>query len=872
MFRKSVGVSVTPSKSCKANSVWTRNLSIPAIAILFSASSALAAAPAVVVDAQQTIGSNYSNPQSVAVAPNGTVYVADTNNNRVVALITNLPGTSTQSTVNAGTLTSPQALAVDARGDLYIGDRPSPGHIGRVIEVVANSSGVLTSQVSQIYYGSLLTAPTSLAVDSSNTLFIGESETCGTGAIYSLPAGGTTPHQVNITGLPSAFTPSALVRDASSNLYFANSASTNGGVYVVPMAGGAAQPIATGSFVINRPSGLARDSSGDLFILSLLGGSCTTAGEQLVEIPAASPTTPYMIPTSNLQTSSGMALDPSGNLDVAESGDGVVTQLNFLNPVDLGAVDVFKTGTPVVFNFEFNAPATLSGFRAVTVGDLGASNDVVQGSSGNCTNRTLSGNTAYQPYTCDQTFEATPQYAGTRVSAIQVKGSGSAILASSPVYETGLSAAQITYPLDVTTTAIGLVEPQGLAISGFDHTVYVADLGSGMVYSTSGINGSTLKPVSTGTITLQAPSAVAMNGEGDLYIADFNLGEIIVVPTTTGKTPSVVNTGGLLQHPISLAVDFLGDLYIGDSGSDGNSASAGNPGYVVELPYNGPAFKVAIPGVAVIFPQALAVDSINGNLLIGDGGDVSTGIGQIVKVPADGGNASPVSVTGATPPTDPSGLTFDAAENLYVLDGAAYTITVVPPTGASRLLDFTNTSLDAPSALASSAGSQSFVIANVGNATSNNLVFLNGNSSTLAFGDVPVNGDSATQIATVTNIGNQTLTLSNPYYSVNQTVTAFDVQSSTTCMPENLNPAESCSFNVQFRPMAASALSQQVTIRSNAYNSGLPLINLTGTGTAAAGANLRRSPERKTEVAQSQPTGQTGRKSFQAAWRKAQIK
>ena len=872
MFRKSVGVSVTPSKSCKANSVWTRNLSIPAIAILFSASSALAAAPAVVVDAQQTIGSNYSNPQSVAVAPNGTVYVADTNNNRVVALITNLPGTSTQSTVNAGTLTSPQALAVDARGDLYIGDRPSPGHIGRVIEVVANSSGVLTSQVSQIYYGSLLTAPTSLAVDSSNTLFIGESETCGTGAIYSLPAGGTTPHQVNITGLPSAFTPSALVRDASSNLYFANSASTNGGVYVVPMAGGAAQPIATGSFVINRPSGLARDSSGDLFILSLLGGSCTTAGEQLVEIPAASPTTPYMIPTSNLQTSSGMALDPSGNLDVAESGDGVVTQLNFLNPVDLGAVDVFKTGTPVVFNFEFNAPATLSGFRAVTVGDLGASNDVVQGSSGNCTNRTLSGNTAYQPYTCDQTFEATPQYAGTRVSAIQVKGSGSAILASSPVYETGLSAAQITYPLDVTTTAIGLVEPQGLAISGFDHTVYVADLGSGMVYSTSGINGSTLKPVSTGTITLQAPSAVAMNGEGDLYIADFNLGEIIVVPTTTGKTPSVVNTGGLLQHPISLAVDFLGDLYIGDSGSDGNSASAGNPGYVVELPYNGPAFKVAIPGVAVIFPQALAVDSINGNLFIGDGGDVSTGIGQIVKVPADGGNASPVSVTGATPPTDPSGLTFDAAENLYVLDGAAYTITVVPPTGASRLLDFTNTSLDAPSALASSAGSQSFVIANVGNATSNNLVFLNGNSSTLAFGNVPVNGDSATQIATVTNIGNQTLTLSNPYYSVNQTVTAFDVQSSTTCMPENLNPAESCSFNVQFRPMAASALSQQVTIRSNAYNSGLPLINLTGTGTAAAGANLRRSPERKTEVAQSQPTGQTGRKSFQAAWRKAQIK
>jgi sugar lactone lactonase YvrE len=869
MLRKSAGVSVMPAKCFKANSVLTRNLScVSAIVILFSASNALGAAPAVVVDAQQTIGSNYSNPQSVAVAPNGTVYVADTNNDRVVALTTGLPGASSQVTVNAGGLTSPQAIAVDAAGDLYVADFPNFLGIGvtRVIEVVANR-GVLTTTVHQIYEGGLLTQPTSLTVDSANTLFIGESQLLGTGAIYSLPSGGTTPHKLNITGLPSAFTPSALVRDASSNLYFVNSASINGGVYVAPMAGGAAQPIATGSFVIRTPSGLARDSSGDLFILSLLGsGNGPNAGQQVVEIPAASPSTPYIIPTSNLETSSSMALDASGNLDVAEVANGLVTQLNFLNPVDLGSVGVFKTGIAVVFNFEFNAPATLSGFRAVTVGDLGAKNDVVQGSSGNCKNQTLSGNTAYLPYTCDQTFEATPQYTGSRVSAIQVKGIGSAILDSEPVYETGLSAAQITYPLDVTTTAIGLVQPQGLAISGFDQTVYVADLANGMVYSVSGTNGSTLKPVLTGTITLQAPSAVAMNGEGDLYIADFNLGEVIVVPTTTGKAPSVVNTGGLLQHPISLALDFLGDLYIGDSGSDGDSATGSNPGYVVELPYNGPAFKVPTPGVAVIFPQALAADSINGNLWIGDGGDVSTGIGQIVEVPADGSNVTVVTVTGATQPTDPTGLTFDAAENLYVLDGVAGTITVVPPSGASQLLDFVNTSLAAPSALASSAGSQNFVVANIGNASSNSLVYLNGNSSTLAFGNVPVNGASATQTATVANIGNQTLTLSNPYYSVNNTVAAFDLQSSTTCKPENLNPSKSCSFNVQFDPTAAGALSQQVTINSNAYNNGIPLINLsgTGTGTAAAVANFKASFKLN--------TGQPGRKSFQAAGRKAHTK
>jgi sugar lactone lactonase YvrE len=855
-----------------------KSLALSVMSILFCASTALAQAPAIVVDAQQTIGSNYDHPQSVAVSPNGTVYVADTNNDQVVALIPNLPGASAQSTVNTGAyvLSLPQALAVDAAGDLFIGDAPLLGITGRVIEVIADSNGVLTNTVKQIYQGSLLLQPVSLAVDSANTLFIGDSELFGTGAIYSVPAGGKTPHKVKITGLPSGFTPAALVRDSSNNLYFVNSASVNGGIYVAPATGGAAQPIATGSFVIRQPTGLALDSSGDLFILSLLGsGSGFNAGQQVIEIPSASPATPYIIPTTDIETSSGMALDPSGNLDVAEIGSGLngfglVAQLNFLNPVDLGPVNVFNTGTAVLFNFEFNAPTTLSGFRTVTVGDLASKNsDVVKGSIGNCKNVTLPGATsAYLPYGCYQTFTATPQYTGTRVSAIQIQGSGAAILNSSPVYETGLSGAQITYPLDVTKTATGLIQPQGLAISGFDQTVYVADLGSGLVYSTSGLNGSSLKPVSTGSIPLQAPSAVAMNGEGDLFIADFNLGEVVVVPTTTGKAPHILNTGNLLQHPISLAVDFLGDLYIGDSGSDGDGATSSNPGYVVEVPYNGPALKVATPSVSIVFPQALATDSINGNLLIGDGGDVSTGMGQIVKVSAYG--ASVVSITGAAQPTDPTGLTFDAAENLYVLDGEAGTITVVPPTGDSQLLDFTNTYLASPSALANSAGSQSFVVANVGNGINNSLVYLNGNSSTFAFGNVAVGDHSATQIATVHNIGNETLTLSTPDHSRSPNVTGFDIMGSTTCAGhENLAPSTSCSFGFQFRPVIAGPLSQQMIINSNAYNSGAPLINLSGNGTGVT-ANFQAAPKLNAQVLQPRllTTAPHGRKSFHGAGRR----
>jgi sugar lactone lactonase YvrE len=838
---------------------------IAAIATLFCTSHALAAVPAVVVDAQETIGSsNFIDPQQVVVAPNGIVYAADTSNNQVLQYIPNLPNQVNGSQVKTPgfSLSSPQGLAVDAAGDLYIAD--SPSHTGRILEVVANANGTLSSVVKVINSGGPLVQPISMVIDSSNTLFVGDAGTKGNGVIYSI-APGKAPVALK-TGV-SGITPGALARDSASDLYFVDSGSFNDGVYEMPVGGGTAAEVATGSFSVFQPKGVAVDTAGDLFILAQVSaGRGANLGQQVLEIPAASPSTPYVIPSSNLQNLNGMTMDPQGNLDLvgANTGfftfGGYVTQLNFSNPVGMGNARVSGTRSGVLFNFEFNATNTLAGFRAVTIGDLGPKNsDVIDGSNGNCPKIPTS-TSATQPYMCSQTFEATPQYTGMRESAIQVEGPKSSILSSTPVYETGLSAAQITYPLDSSVTALGLIEPQGITASGFDQTVYVADLANGAVFSLSGLNGSSPQAVSTGGIALQAPSAVAMNGEGDLFIADFNLGEVVVVPTTTGQLPYVLNTGKLLQHPIALALDFLGDLYIGDSGPDGDNASSTAPGYVVEVPYKGSAFTLPTPGVKVIFPEALAADSISGNLLIGDGGDVSTGAGQIVTVPANGGNASVVVVTGATAPTDPSGLTFDAAENLYVLDGVANTITVVPPSGASYLLNFEGSALAAPSAMVSSAGSQSFVIANIGGGSSNSLVYLNGNSSTLAFGNQALKNQSQTMTATVANIGNQTMTLSKPnYYKLVTANAAFSVLGSSTCSGgDSLTSSTTCSINVQFDPTVPGAQTEKLTISSNAYNSGTPVSTFNGTGTGTAQTAL------VSKVVAQVKSSRDGRKSFKA--------
>ena len=849
-------MSLMPSKSLSNGSFskW-KIVSFPILALVSCAAGAWAQAPSVLVDAQQNIATGFNSPQSIAVSKNGTIYIADTINNQIVSVVN---GVKTPVPTGTFVLTTPQALTLDANGDLFVGDTPTTGTTssGRIIELAGDGKGNLTGVATSVFSGAPLTDPISLAVDATGTLFIGDYPPSGDGAIYSLASGGA-PQLLNVTGLNTPFTPAALLRDSSTNLYIAdngNFSGSNGGVYVVADTGGAAQPVATGTFVINQPSGLTFDSAGDLFILSLLGtGTGFNAGQQVVIIPAASPTTPYILPNTGLGTSSSMAFDPQSNLDVLDSADGLITQLDYIAPVNMGSTDVVgATGAHILFNFEYNQPTTLRGFRFVSQGDT--STEIIQATGGACTNgrhTNLPGGgpriSNYFPYTCAEHFYGNPSYPGFRSSAIQVRGgnTGNTILASTPVYQTGLAGAEVTYPVTETTTATGLQQPQSLAISGLDDKVYVADTQAGRVYSIDGLGGTGLTRVSTGTIPIQAPSAVALDGAGNLFIADFNLGEVIEVPTTTGLAPSVVIApGGLLQHPMALAFDFLGNLYIGDAGPAAIAAGTGDPGYVVKLPAGGAAFKMTIPSAApIVFPQALATDPKTAALWIGDGGDAS-GVGQVVQVSADGTTATTTPINGVTNPT---GLAIDPAGDLYVLDGFADTLTVVPPAAsgfASYLVDFDNTTLSAASALAISAGGQSFVIANIGTGNTNNLVYLNGNASALPFGNVTVGNQSPTMTATEYNIGNLSLTLASPFYTTNRRDTAFSVLGSSTC-GNGLMLATSapCTINVQFTPQVIGQTTQRINVQSNGYNGGQPALTLSGTGTEGGG--VRHNHDRR---------------------------
>jgi sugar lactone lactonase YvrE len=817
------------------------------LALVVCGTSAWAQVPAIVFDAQQVVGNQYSGPQSIAVSTNGTVFIADTGNNRIIALDTFLPKIGVNNVVSTApfVLSAPTALALDAHGNLYVGDAPSTG--GRIIELYGDGNGNLTGVVNPnpIVSGPPLVNPGSLTFDSAGTLFIGDLSANGT--IYSLAAGSSALQLLTFTGaFPTEFFPGALVTDSSHNLYIADTGgATPGGIYKAPDTGGPAVKIPTPQFSLFEPAGLAFNAKGDLYVLTQLGnGTGPNPGYQVLIIPANSPETPYILPNNGLNISSGIAFDNNGNLDIADFGLGQVVQLSSPNPVNLGNVLPTQPVSQVQFNFEFNARVNLRGFRTLTAGDV--STEITQAAGGTCllgVHDTGNGGQAisnYYPYNCEEHFFGTPTYPGVRAGAIQVRGAGATILASVPVWQTGFFGAEVTYPLNESVTATNLQEPQALAISGLNKTVYVADALAGAVVSYKGLTGKNPTTINTGTIPFPqpfTPIALALDGAGDLFIADYNNAQVIEVPpANTGQVPSVVNTGDLLQHPLSLAFDYLGNLYIGDGGTEGFLASSASPGYLVKIPVGGTAFKMPIPtGLSVILPQALATDPSTADLLIGDAGDPSS-VGFVTKIFANGSGGGTAPVNGVT---NPSGLVFDQAETLYILDGTANTITAVPGPEASTppfLVQFNNADLLAPSALAASAGAQSFVIANIGSET-NNLVYLNGNRSTLNFGGVTVGTPSAPQTATVYNIGNLDLTLKKPYYSTNGVNAAFSVLPSSTCTDDLLLArVSSCTINVQFTPQSLGSTRQQLAVESDGYNgtTGNPVLTLEGSGDGVA--------------------------------------
>ncbi|WP_291316423.1 hypothetical protein [Desulfuromonas sp.] len=121
-----------------------------------------------------TIDGPFEQPQGVVVATDGSVYVSDTNNNRVLRVWKD--GTW-QSEVYADGFSGPQDLALDPAGNVYVADT---GNI-RICKITAKNT------VSVFATGSPLVAPVGLDYG-SDTLYVADNSAH---RIFSIDAGGT---------------------------------------------------------------------------------------------------------------------------------------------------------------------------------------------------------------------------------------------------------------------------------------------------------------------------------------------------------------------------------------------------------------------------------------------------------------------------------------------------------------------------------------------------------------------------------------------------------------------------------------------------------------------------------------------------------
>jgi len=231
---------------------------------------------------------------------------------------------------NVASLASPNGVAMDAAGDLFIVNTHD------LVEVPANSDG------SQNVLYSGLSEGTAVAVDGAGNLIVAD---MGSAQVLKIvPSGsastvatGVCPYGIAVDGVGNVFipdlchnqvleilafsgtqlslgsglnTPWGMALDSAGNLYVADSG--NAWVVKIPVGGGAQTTVASG---LADPLAVAVDAAGNLFI---------TVNDGVEEISAGGGS-PVTLDTTSYP--SGVALDGAGDLFIADTNHNQVLEL-----------------------------------------------------------------------------------------------------------------------------------------------------------------------------------------------------------------------------------------------------------------------------------------------------------------------------------------------------------------------------------------------------------------------------------------------------------------------------------------------------------------------------------------------------------------
>ena len=754
---------------------------------------------------------------------------------------------------------TPAGVALDSSGNIYIADRTND-RVRKVtistgyISTVAGNGSSCSSPTSGCGDGGAatsanLTSPNSVALDSSGNIYIADSGdnrirevTISTGNISTVAGNGTPGYSGDGGAATSAEIngPNGAALDSSGNVYISDTQNrrirvvNSGTGHITTLAGSGTQG-ATGnggpaiSAELDDPKQITVDGLGNIYL-----ADATAEEVRQVLLNTTFPTTAlgsssavqdFFLETTAAETLTSMTAQQSqGSMQEYSIGTITGCTVNGSTSNLSGTICTLPVTFTPAYPGPRNVPLTaVTGTGNVTFGLVGTGAGPLAVMIPGIIS-TVAGNGT----------------AGTT-------GNGGAA-----------TSAELNNPSHVAVDSAGNIYIANY--NNQDIQKVTASSGNISIVAGNGTSGFSGDGSAATSAEFKHPSGLGIDSAGNIYIADKNNCRIRKVTVATGVIATVVGNGtcaytgdgGLassaeIHNPSSnIAFDSYGNWYFGDNSSYRIRKVNASTGIITTVAGNGTSGYSgdgsAATSAEINNPSGVALDS-SGNIYFSDFGDdvvrkvtVSTGIISTVAgtgtagYSGDGGPATNAQIN------YPGSLTVDLAGNIYIPDSnnrvrvvnaASGTISTLVGNGTGGYTGdggpATSAELNSPADIAVDSAGNMYIAD-----SSNNVIRkVNVSQSQLTYATstavATMDGADDPQTATVANNGNASVTFSVPGTGNNPSVSAyFELDNATTCpelntssSPATLAAGQMCNYAVDFAPTIAGAVSGSVIVTDN---------------------------------------------------------